>query len=302
MTDTQFSAAVSAYAGVTHIRHRHDEKFTVVGNHLAQHKDLSACAIGLGVYIQSLPDGALVGIKVLAARFPEGEARIANALRELEAAGYLKRKVERAAGAKLATRTYWYENPHRVDLVKRRHTVPGRVRAAPDAAVRTVTDTAGPVRTPEAPPLAEELRPAASLLAGLRQADPRLLLSENDVRSLAPAVRTWLERGAEPPAVVRTLAGQLPPGTIRWPARLLAHRLREWLPPALPPALPAASPPGPTGPLPMQTCEGCDRAFRAAAPGKCRDCREPRGGQTPDREPDGTPRCQTSETRGTPGR
>ncbi|MGW0469471.1 helix-turn-helix domain-containing protein [Streptomyces sp. NPDC003027] len=286
MTDTQFSAAVSAYAGVTHIRHRHDEKFTVVGNHLAQHKDLSACAIGIGVYIQSLPDGALVGIKVLAARFPEGEARIAHALRELEAAGYLKRKVERAAGAKLATRTYWYENPHRVDLVKRRHTVPARVRAR------------------EAPALAEELRPAASLLAGLRQADPRLLLSENDVRCLAPAVRTWLERGVEAPAVVRTLAGGLPAGTIRWPARLLAHRLREWLPPALPPA--PTNPAERTGPLPMQTCEGCDRAFRAAAPGKCRDCRGCReargGGQAPDGAPVGTPRRQTSETRGTPGR
>jgi hypothetical protein len=68
MTAVQFSAHTSARtrpptAGVVHIRHRHDANFTVVGNHLAQHPDLSAVAIGIGVYIQSLPDGAPVGIK-----------------------------------------------------------------------------------------------------------------------------------------------------------------------------------------------------------------------------------------------
>ncbi|MEV6590264.1 hypothetical protein [Streptomyces acidicola] len=54
---------------------RHDEQFTVVGNHLAQHPDLSLTAIGLAVHIQSLPTGSLVGIKVLAAKFPEGAAK-----------------------------------------------------------------------------------------------------------------------------------------------------------------------------------------------------------------------------------
>jgi len=43
-------------AGVIRVRHRHTARFTVVGNHLAQHPDLSAVAIGLGVHILSLPD------------------------------------------------------------------------------------------------------------------------------------------------------------------------------------------------------------------------------------------------------
>ena len=43
-------------AGVIGVRHRHAARFTVVGNHLAQHPDLSAVAIGLGVHILSLPD------------------------------------------------------------------------------------------------------------------------------------------------------------------------------------------------------------------------------------------------------
>ncbi|GHJ19583.1 hypothetical protein [Streptomyces albus] len=56
------------------LRHRHRERFTVVGNHLAQHRELSLLAIGLAVHIQSVPDGTRVDIKSLSARFPEGEA------------------------------------------------------------------------------------------------------------------------------------------------------------------------------------------------------------------------------------
>ena len=61
----------------------------MIGNHLAQHPDLSGLAIGLAVHIQSLPSGTKVDIKTLAARFPEGTTRIAAALRELETHGYL---------------------------------------------------------------------------------------------------------------------------------------------------------------------------------------------------------------------
>ncbi len=81
-----------------HVRHRHRERFTVVGNHLAQHRELSLPAIGLGVHIQSVPDGTHVDIKSLTARFPEGEARVAAALRELEAYGYLTRTPQRTPG------------------------------------------------------------------------------------------------------------------------------------------------------------------------------------------------------------
>ncbi|MEU6706311.1 hypothetical protein [Streptomyces wuyuanensis] len=36
----------------------HTSGFTVVGNHLAQHRGLSCLAIGLAVHIQSLRDGS----------------------------------------------------------------------------------------------------------------------------------------------------------------------------------------------------------------------------------------------------
>ena len=78
--------------GLQHDNTRHTTRFTVVGNHLAQHRELSLLAIGLGTHLQSLPQGAPADIKTLVARFPEGATRIAAALRELEAHGYLRRE------------------------------------------------------------------------------------------------------------------------------------------------------------------------------------------------------------------
>jgi hypothetical protein len=122
-----------------------------------------------------------------------------------------------------------------------------------------------PPPAPEAGDLqaVEDHRPAAALLAELRRDDPRLLLSERDVHRLAPAVTTRLERGAAPEAVRRTLAASLPPDLCH-PAALLAHRLAELLPPPLPVR--------PPGPVPLQNCESCDRAFRSPEPGRCRGC------------------------------
>ncbi|MDT0489588.1 hypothetical protein RM717_03595 [Streptomyces griseus] len=98
-------------SGVIHLAVRHTDRFTVVGNHLAQHTELSLIAIGLGVHIQSLPAGTKVGIKALTARFPEGETRIAAALRELEAHGYLHRTRARLTNGRMVTRTVFCNQP-----------------------------------------------------------------------------------------------------------------------------------------------------------------------------------------------
>ncbi len=58
--------------GVIHENTRHTTRFTVIGNHLTQHKELSLLAIGLGCHLQSLPTGAPADIKSLTARFKEG--------------------------------------------------------------------------------------------------------------------------------------------------------------------------------------------------------------------------------------
>ncbi|MEV0489110.1 helix-turn-helix domain-containing protein [Streptomyces atratus] len=297
-------------SGVVHDNSRHTSRFTVVGNHLTQHRELSLTAIGLAAHIQSLPAGARIGIKDLAVRFPESEARIAAALRELEAHGYLRRTRTRLANGRIVTRTVSCNQPadrrltgalpggdcpprpQRTDRPPapsrpcmtpdpddtrparpRVHTVPAPRRESVPAArrERAPHSRSTPLLVPQpAFPAPSLLRTAADLLAGLHRQDPRLLLSAQDVDVLAPGVAAWLEREVGPAAVERALTGELPPEPLRRPAGLLAHRLTTRLPPPPPFRAPAGSPPRP---LPLQNCEGCDLAFRAAEPGECSGCR-----------------------------
>ncbi|WP_411101457.1 helix-turn-helix domain-containing protein [Streptomyces sp. cmx-4-9] len=321
-------------SGVVHVNVRHADHYTVVGNHLAQHPRLSLVAIGLATHIQSLPEGAAVGIKALAERFPEGEVRIASALRELEAYGYLERRRVRLATGHVVTRTLSYnrppgdgpEPPPPPPRPKRRTPAARADRAVtrerrpepqpepqpqsppepqPEMRPEPQADPQPPPQSPPQPPpqsppqsapqpqppapaesvprAPSRFRPqpwgddaaaasvhqdAVDLLARLRTDDPRLLLPEHHVRRLAPDVAAWLDRGAAPEAVRRLLAGDLPVD-LRHPAGLIAHRLRTQMPPHLPPE-PAE--PQARRPDPFQTCDGCERAFRARLPGRCQDC------------------------------
>ncbi|KUO18743.1 DNA-binding protein [Streptomyces dysideae] len=276
MTEQHFSAHTRSRSGrsslgVAHVDQRHNEEFTVVGNHLAQHPDLSLTAIGLAAHIQSLPTGTPVGIKVLAAKFPEGETRIA-ALRELEKHGYLSRTKERLPSGQIVTRTISYNKPRtrRGPAAPAPRREPAPDPKEPEQPAHTAPNAALPV--PDAPDLPAH-RTARNVLAGLRTLDPRLHLAERDVRRLAPAVAAWLERGVAPEAVQRTLAADLPSEGVRHPAGFLAHRLTALLPP---PFEPFGPDPEAARPDPLQNCDGCDRAFRSPRSGRCRDCRTAR--------------------------
>ncbi|WP_246353538.1 helix-turn-helix domain-containing protein [Streptomyces fulvorobeus] len=280
-------------SGVIHVVVPHTRLFTIIGNHLAQHRDLSLVALGLAVHIQSLPTGAKVGIKVLAARFPDSETRIASALRELEKHGYLRRTRCRLASGRIVTRTVSYNRPG---------TTP---QQAPTAPAPSVAATAPPPPGPPAPvPVPEQPRrapapapvlvpaptapkppppplpqpvtltpelhtAATAFLADLRRHAPQLMLSAHDIGLLAPAVATWLERDAHPDTLRRALTADLP-HPLKHPAKLLKHRLTALLPPPLP-GTSAITPARRT--VPLQNCDGCDRAFRSTEPGHCRDCR-----------------------------
>ncbi|MFF4604008.1 helix-turn-helix domain-containing protein [Streptomyces sp. NPDC001339] len=238
--------------------------FTIIGNHLAQHSELSFLARGLATYIQSLPEGAPVDIRTLAQQSREGRDRIAAALRELEAYGYLERVRQRMPDGRIITVTNYYNNPKATRARRARE----GARPARRKAVAPVSEEPAPA-VPKAKPQpkpAPASPPAVALLANLRRHDPRLLLSVRDVHRLAPDVAAWLERGASPDDVRRALMTKLPE-PIHQPAALIAHRLRELLPP------PLAEPSAATRPHPWQTCDGCERAFRALVPGRCRDCR-----------------------------
>ncbi|MEV2252981.1 helix-turn-helix domain-containing protein [Streptomyces sp. NPDC050147] len=256
--------------GISHDSTRHTTRFTVIGNHLTQHPELSLLAIGIGCHIQSLPAGARADIKTLAARFPEGTTRIAAALRELEAHGYLRRVRERTAVGRIVTRTTFCNQPH----AARQHAHSPAPAQTPPPEPSEPPAPRPPRKQPRplpavphpaypAPPL---LQQATDLLADLRHHDPRLFLSARDTAHLAPGIAAWLERDVAPTAVRHALTHDLPPEGPRHPAALLAHRLTALLPP------PFDGPPPPTR-HPLQNCDTCDRAFRAPAPGHRRDCR-----------------------------
>ena len=265
------------------MRHRHRDRFTVVGHHLAQHPHLSAVAIGLAVYIQSLPDGADVSVKRLTLRFREGEITIRRGLNELVAAGYLERRRVALGGGRFATRVISYDKPG----CRGTGAAPGRPVPAPEReyeesepdpesepeAERRPQSQPRPRPQPLPQPEPEPDGPAVGILARLRAADPRLLLSWRDVRELAPAVDRWLARAASPEQITRTLTAALPPDhvPIHHPARFLAYRLMTFLPPPIPPDPATSRAPAPP---PFVTCDGCERAVRSHDPtARCAACR-----------------------------
>ncbi|MEV7113428.1 hypothetical protein [Streptomyces anulatus] len=290
-------------SGVIHVAIPHPSRFTIVGNHLAQHDGLSLTAIGIGVHIQSLPAGSQVGIKALTARFAEGETTIAAALRELETHGYLLRTRARLANGRTVTRTVFCNQPGA--LLRGGAVAPVAVAVA--VAAKPVMTPVVPVPVPVPPPAPEptpvpeeapppvrvpsriapkpprrplpqpcELTPelhraASALLADLRRHAPELVLSEDDVEELAPGAAAWLERGAHPDAIRHALTTELPQPP-KYPAKIVRHRLAVLLPPPLPGTQELAQVRR-TPVTPFQTCEGCDRAFRSPDPGHCRDCR-----------------------------
>ncbi|MER5371773.1 hypothetical protein [Streptomyces sp. NPDC002553] len=286
MADPQSNAplrgdAGASTSGVIHVRTRLTADFTVISNALAQRRG-SAVTVGVAAYISSLPDGTPVTITALCDHFDEGEILISRALRELEAAGYLERRRERLPTGQIRTRTYFYDLPGGdPDDGPPEPPKPPRPRKQPNA---QAAPPSAPVRgTPSAPAQVEAVEPApaslddadpraVAVLTALRRVDPRLILSAQEATRLAPAVTQWLAAGVGAPEITELLTARLPDRFKTRPAGILAFRLRETPLPAPPPLpLPQIA----TRPLvlPFQDCDGCDRPFRAPAPGRCRDCR-----------------------------
>ncbi|MFF5570706.1 hypothetical protein [Streptomyces luteogriseus] len=292
MADPQSNARLRADAGapttgVIHVRTRLTADFTVISNALAQRRG-SAVTIGVAAYIASLPDGSPVTIAALCDHFSEGEILISRALRELESAGYLERRRERTPTGQVRTRTYFYDAPRGEGpedppeppkpRSRKRPTVPETRRETAPAPDLEEPGSPAPAPAPEKPGspvlvLADADPEAIAVLTALRRVDPRLVLSAQEAARLAPAVTEWLAAGVGPREITELLTVRLPDRFRARPASVLAFRLRE-TPLPLPP--PAPLPPDVARPvvLPFQTCDGCERAFRAEEPGHCRSCRD----------------------------
>ncbi|KUM86386.1 hypothetical protein AQI94_21980 [Streptomyces pseudovenezuelae] len=268
-----------------HVRTRLTADFTVISNDLAQRRG-SAVTVGVAAYISSLPDGTPVTIPALCKHFSEGEILISRALRELEAAGYLERRRERTSTGHVRTRTYFYDVPGG-DPDTEPNPDPDGPPEPPkprgprkQGAAAAVTPASGPVETTVAAPAPAEAEAPVSLadadpravavLTALRRVDPRLILSAQETARLAPAVARWLAAGLLPTHITDHLTARLPDYFLTRPVGILAYRLKE-----TPLPLPARSAESAVRPtvVPLRNCDGCDRGFRSAEPGRCRDCR-----------------------------
>ncbi|MFJ6747433.1 hypothetical protein ACIQNI_04415 [Streptomyces sp. NPDC091266] len=237
MTSAQSSAPSSASprgaGGVIHIRTRQTSHFTVLANRLAQRAG-SAITVGVAAYVLSLPDGAPITIGALCTHFTEGKIAIARALRELEAEGWLERRVERGPHGRIVTRTFAYDLPGASPAPA------GSPEPVPDPEPGTADDAPAPT-APQ----------AVALLAALPERDRRLLLSEREIGALAPAVTEWLDRGGFPAGDHRR-AHRQPPRT--------PH------PPPGPPARPSPGRPAATGPYGPPAGGGARPAHGRPAP------------------------------------
>ncbi|MGW1625775.1 hypothetical protein [Streptomyces sp. NPDC002172] len=291
MADPQSNAPLRAAAGaptsgVIHVRTRLTADFTVISNALAQRRG-SAVTVGVAAYILSLPDGAPVSIAALCEHFTEGEILMSRALRELEEAGYLERRRERLPSGQIRTRTYFYDvpgsdaerdpdpdGPPKPPKPRRPRTQAASAAVAPESAPSEETVTPPIPAEAEAPSTLADADPrAVAVLTALRRVDPRLILSAQEAARLAPAVTGWLAAGLLPTQITDHLTARLPDHFLTRPAGILAYRLKET---PLPLPVPARSAEAPVRPavVPLRNCDGCDRGFRSAEPGRCGDCRD----------------------------
>lgn len=177
--DTQQVSAPSRVpsSGVVHINIRLTDGYSIISNRLSQHRDMSLLAIGLGTHIQSLPAGRRVGVKALAAIFPESEARIAAALRELERHGFLRRTRERVQGGRVATRTESYNHPEAATR---------RAGAAPVTPVTPAIPAAASAPAP-APDPGPPVREASPAPVPVPASEPPVVRDPDPVPRLVPS-------------------------------------------------------------------------------------------------------------------
>ncbi|MFB9604907.1 MarR family transcriptional regulator [Streptomyces roseofulvus] len=259
-----------------HERTRLTRNFTVLDNALIQHEVLGGAAIAIACYIASQPEGTRVDIRTLADKLRFGRTTVSRALNALEAHGYLRRTVVRTPDGRVFTHTVFCHKPSQDQPAPqkppRRHPPKPAPTPPPDPEPTPELLT----RRPHAPlprpgfPARELLRVALRVLLDLRNADPRLYVSEADADHLALGVAAWLERDASPETIRHALTSHLPKGPLTHPAALLAHRLTTHLPPA-PPPLPTPTHTPPPPPDPIWLCDDCDVTFKSPAP-TCPSC------------------------------
>lgn len=237
-------------------RTKHVSGFTIVPNALLQHSTLSLTARGLLALLLSQPEHTAETVRDLTEDVAEGQKRVTNAMKELQAAGYvICTRVQNQRGH-WSTNVVVFDLPQLVGAPETESPKHGRpkLRLAginpfgernqeknpPAPQTSEVPAESGHVTDEhqgegeDAPQIQEEnqeLGRAAALLGRLDTAAPSLELSPSDVMELAPLAAQWLQRGVSELQLRNELVEGLP-AKIKSPRRLLADRLTRKMPSA----------------------------------------------------------------------
>jgi hypothetical protein len=239
----------------------------------------------IAVFVDHLEEGHAMGYKAIAAVHPRyGQQAVRTSLRALSRAGHSQQIREHITvedhSMRWVTRTYWSRT---------RRSAEWWAEFARERKGRIVTDDYQPglARTeeqdapaaPEGP--AEELateaepqsRTAYRTLAELRDADPRMPLSESDCQSLESLVGEWLSRGSTPKDITRALTEGLPSAVIN-PGGFARKRLENRMPPKKAKIRQKAAPRRARVDRVIMCCITCDADERTTKieSGMCPDC------------------------------
>jgi hypothetical protein len=225
---------------------------------------LPAREAAIAAYIDRLPDGADISVKMLAKALPYGQCALRTALNFLQQAGHLRRGrehlIERGS-ARWVTRT-WFSRAARGSGWWAGF-IAGDV---PDTDSGRCDDVPTPARQGSVPTDASGPSPAYVVLAAVGRRNPAVSLSAADCRALEPLAAEWFARGATELDILRALTEGLPT-PVHHPAAFIRRRLTDKLPPEPTRVLRA--------PMRIMECGTCGVPGRPEAlfDGECGPCR-----------------------------
>ncbi|MFG2125007.1 hypothetical protein [Streptomyces sp. NPDC048710] len=256
----------------------------------------------LAVFIDHLADGHAMGYKAVAAEHPlYGQQAVRVSMGRLGLVGHLHQIREHITvednSMRWVTRTYWSRTRRSrawwEEFARARN---GRIvtdgyqpgLARPENAVEeeAVPEEAEPAESGRAEAGEPQHSAAYQALAEVRDADPRMPLSEEDCQSLEALAAEWLSRGSTSEDITRALTDGLP-SAVSNPGGFARKRLEKNMPPK------KAKVRQKKGALRARvdrvllaciTCDADERTVEIVG-GVCRECRVELGLDTPEGEP-----------------
>ncbi|MFI2909487.1 hypothetical protein ACG2OD_14725 [Streptomyces sp. PDY-4] len=277
-------------------RTRHTRAYVQVPNEIAQNKALSLEAIGLAVYLLSLPDANRATVERITSLYPNGRRAVANAMNELIEHGYVKRaKVQDPQTGRWVTITSVSDLPtDRFPTVgvptgqavggspQGEEKTEAKKNTTPNQTPEPEQQQEEPQRAPEGPEtggegqraflskIDREMGREARRIMSRLSLHASLPMTDREIERLAPKVLPWVKDGFSSEEILQTLTAALPEQIGSVPG-LISHRLRTFQPVKLTPAAPQAAP----KPAQRAYCDVCEATFPLGhTGGTCRTCQD----------------------------